>query len=162
MIASNYRKFPEAMALQLVLAFGRCCWHTARPTTRQGRAVRAERSRMVANRPQIVRWTKSSIPAWWKAAKHAARELAKAVKQSLRDLVWDQVEDDSPNFDEWTRREKLTRHDSLDSFWETAHLRGCHLYGHARFTRFDWPDRARWKHLMMAVESPATGYDYRE
>jgi hypothetical protein len=93
MIASNYRKYPEAMALQLVLAFGRCCWHTARPTTRQGRAVRAERSRLVADRPQIVQWTKGSIPAWWKAAKHAARELAKAVKQSLRDLVWDQVEE---------------------------------------------------------------------
>lgn len=163
MIASNYRRFPEAMALQLVLVFGRCTWHTARPTTRIGRAVRAERSRLVKQTPQVVRWVAKSVPAWWKEAQRAAKALAKQVKAAMLALVWDADADASerPDFDEWMRRQKLTSHDSLDSFWETAHLRGCHLYAHGVFTEFHWP-RRRWKHLLMAQSSEASGYDYRD
>jgi hypothetical protein len=89
MIASNFRRFPEAMALQLVLTFGRCIWHTSRPSTRLGRALRAERSRMARERPQIVRWVKVGAPAWWKAQKRAARALAASVKAAMLPLVWD-------------------------------------------------------------------------
>ncbi len=87
MIASNYRRHPEAMALQLVLVFGRCTWHTARPTTRIGRAVRAERSRLVKQTPQVVRWVARSVPAWWKEAQRAAKALAKQVKAAIPALV---------------------------------------------------------------------------
>lgn len=89
MIASNYRKFPEAMALQMVLAFGRCVWHIARPTTRIGRAVRAEQSRLVKETPQIVRWTRKSVPDWWKVKQRASKALAKAVKAAMAGFVWD-------------------------------------------------------------------------
>jgi hypothetical protein len=92
MIASNFRRYPEAMALQLVLAFGRCTWHTTRPTTRLGRALRAERSRLVKVTPQIVRWVAKTVPVWWRLAKKAARALAKAVAAALMPLVWDQGE----------------------------------------------------------------------
>jgi hypothetical protein len=77
------------MALQLVLAFGRCTWHTARPTTRIGRAMRAERSRLVKQTPQVVRWVARSVPAWWKAAKRAAKALAEQVEAAMLALVWD-------------------------------------------------------------------------
>ncbi|AOS79770.1 hypothetical protein Q5W_12750 [Hydrogenophaga sp. PBC] len=91
MIAANFRKFPEAMALQLVLIFGRCTWHTARPTTRLGRAQRAERSRLVKETPQVVRWVPKTVPVWWRLAQKAARALAKAVKAAMLPLVWDQA-----------------------------------------------------------------------
>lgn len=39
-IAKNFLKFPQAMALQLVLPLGKLVWHTSRPTTRLGRAFR--------------------------------------------------------------------------------------------------------------------------
>ncbi len=89
MIASNFRKFPEAMALQMVLVFGRCIWHTGRPTTRIGRAVRAERSRIVKETPQVVRWARKAVPDWWKAAQRSKKALAKAVRASLMPFVWD-------------------------------------------------------------------------
>jgi hypothetical protein len=89
MIASNYRRFPEAMALQLVLVFGRCTWHTTRPTTRLGRALRAERSRLAKETPQVVRWVAKTVPTWWKLAKRAAQALAKSVKAAMLDLAWD-------------------------------------------------------------------------
>lgn len=92
MIAANFRRFPEAMALQLVLVFGRCTWHTSRPTTRVGRALRAERTRMAQARPQIVRWVKIKAPAWWKAQKRAARALAASVKGAMLPLVWDMTQ----------------------------------------------------------------------
>ena len=96
MIASNYRKFPEAMALQLVLVFGRCTWHTARPTTRLGRAVRAARAVLVKATPQLVRWVKKATPAWFKLAKRAASELANQVRAACEVFVWDLVDLDQP------------------------------------------------------------------
>lgn len=90
MIAANFRKFPEAMALQLVLAFGRCKWHTSRPTTRVGRAQRAEQARLVKATAQIVRWIKVPTPAWWKQAQREAKALARTIKANLTQLVWDE------------------------------------------------------------------------
>lgn len=95
MIASNYRKFPEAMAIQMVLVFGALVWHTSRPTTRTTRAIRAERGRIAKARAQIVHWAKVQTPSWWKKAKAAASALAKKVKASIASLVWDQEEEET-------------------------------------------------------------------
>ena len=89
MIAANFRKYPDAMALQRCLPFGRCCWHTSRPTTRALRAVRAARAALVKVVPQIVRWVPVVVPQWVRDAKHRAVELAKGVKDALLSLVWD-------------------------------------------------------------------------
>lgn len=89
MIAKNYRKFPEAMALQLVLIFGACVWHTTRPTTRAGRAIRAERGQLVKHTPQLVNWVKVATPQWWRDAKKAAKHLADQVRNSLTRFTWD-------------------------------------------------------------------------
>jgi hypothetical protein len=89
MIAANFRKYPDAMALQRCLPFGRCCWHTSRPTTRALRAVRAARAALVKVVPQIVRWVPVVVPQWVRDAKRRAVELAKGVKDALLSLVWD-------------------------------------------------------------------------
>lgn len=105
MIASNYRKFPEAMALQLVLVFGRCTWHTARPTQRLARAVRAARSVLIKQTAQLVRWVKKATPDWFKKAKQAARELANQVKAEMEVFVWDiQSANENQSCDRWTER----------------------------------------------------------
>lgn len=127
MIASNYRKFPEAMALQLVLMFGRCTWHTTRPTQRVARAVRAARGALVKATPQIVQWAKKATPDWFKLAKRAARELANQVKAAMACFVWD-AEPPAKSFQEETdplailkaeaakmHREYLTVYDPISS-----------------------------------------------
>ena len=94
MIAANFRKFPDAMALQLVLVFGRCKWHTARPTQRLVRSVRAARAVLVKETPQLVSWVKMATPEWFKQAKRAARELANQVRAAIEVFVWDLVQSD--------------------------------------------------------------------
>lgn len=89
MIAANFRKYAEAMALQLVLPFGRPVWNGSRPTTRWGRALRAARAALVAVTPQIVAWVKVPTPQWWKDAQQAAKALAAQVRASLAVLAWD-------------------------------------------------------------------------
>lgn len=96
MIAANYRKFPQAMALQLVLVFGRCTWHTARPTQRAARAVRAARGDLVKHTPQLVRWVKKTVPAWFKLAKRKALELSNQVREACGVFVWDLVDVTGP------------------------------------------------------------------
>lgn len=97
MIASNFRKYPEAMAIQLVLPFGRPVWNGSRPSTRWGRALRAARAVLVAATPQIVAWVKVAAPQWWMDAQRAAKALAAAVRASLAVLVWDQEQaEESP------------------------------------------------------------------
>jgi hypothetical protein len=79
-IAANFRKFPQAMALQLVIQFGRPTWNTARPTTRHGRAVRAHITRTMKAIGLIIWPEAKAIPAWWKNGQKRARALAKEVK----------------------------------------------------------------------------------
>lgn len=86
MIAANFRKYAEAMALQMCLPFGKPRWNGARPTTRHGRMLRATRAALIAARPQIVQWVKVPTPQWALDAARAARELARSVKKSLPDL----------------------------------------------------------------------------
>lgn len=83
MIAANFRKYAEAMALQLCLPFGKPRWNGSRPTTRQGRQQRSERAKLIAARPQLVEWVTVPTPQWAKDAAHAARALAKTVKAAL-------------------------------------------------------------------------------
>lgn len=92
MIANNYRRYPEAMALQLVLALGRPVWNTTRPTTRIGRALRQAQAAAVKATPQVVAWVKTKTPQWFKDAQHRARKLAGQVKAAIAALVWDLME----------------------------------------------------------------------
>lgn len=92
MIAANYRKFPDAMALQLVLVFGRPVWNTSRPSTRVGRALRNAQAALVKATPQVVRWVKVATPQWFRDQAKRARELAAQVRASLDSLVWDLAE----------------------------------------------------------------------
>lgn len=89
MIAANYRKFPEAMALQLVLVFGRPVWNTTRPSTRIGRALRQGQAAIVKATPQIIQWTKTRTPEWFKAQQRRARVLAVSVRDALMCIVFD-------------------------------------------------------------------------
>lgn len=120
MIASNYRKFPEAMALQMVLVFGALVWHTSRPTTTKTRAIRAERGRIAKAHAQIVQWTKTPTPHWWKKAKTAAVALAKHVKASIECLVWDKEQEAAD--DEKTRMLIADQvHQLIEDFLDTHH-----------------------------------------
>lgn len=92
MIAKNYRRFPEAMALQLVLVFGRPVWNTSRPSSRLGRALRYAQAALVKSTPQLVTWRKKPTPAWCLAARRAAKKLADEVRQALEVFVWDMAE----------------------------------------------------------------------
>ena len=81
MIAANYRKHPEAMALQMVLQFGRLLvWALPRPTTRILRAIRTARGAAFKANGRISYPVKKSMPDWVRTAKKKARELAQAVK----------------------------------------------------------------------------------
>lgn len=88
MIASNYRKHPDAMALQLVLPFGRVLkWATSRPTTRILRAIRADRSTAFKTAGRIAYPQPKPTPQWWKNARAAAKGLEKVVKAALMPLI---------------------------------------------------------------------------
>lgn len=89
MIAKNFRKYPEAMALQLVLMFGRPVWNSQRPTTRIGRALRNAQAALVKATPQVVRWVKVATPQWFRDQAKRARALAAQVKAALDSLIWD-------------------------------------------------------------------------
>lgn len=55
MIAQNYRRWPEALALQLPLRFGhRLVWHTSRPGSAWGRRMRKVRGQLAALVGRIV------------------------------------------------------------------------------------------------------------
>jgi len=88
-IAPNYRKYPQAMALQLVLKFGRPVWNGARPGTLHGRKMRAHVTAAMRARDWIVYPVKPAIAQWWKDAQAKAKAFAKAAKkcQQKFDLV---------------------------------------------------------------------------
>lgn len=82
MIAANYRKHPEAMAVQLVLKFGRCVWHTTRPTTRIGRQLRAQVSATFARAEKIQYPAHKPTPHWVRALARSVRTLGKLVQMA--------------------------------------------------------------------------------
>ena len=87
MIAQNYRRHPEAMALQMVLPFGRLLvWATSRPTTQLLRAIRAERGAAFKAAGRVAYPVRKSTPSWAREAARKARELEKQVRQSCLSL----------------------------------------------------------------------------
>ena len=95
MIASNYRKHPEAAALQLPLPFPhRLVWATARPGRRILRAIRVQRLELIEKIGRTVQPIKTAVPQWWKDAKKRARALAHQVQQACKSLT--AISDDSP------------------------------------------------------------------
>jgi hypothetical protein len=88
MIAANYRKHPEALALQLPLPWGhRLTWHTERPGSRLLRTLRAARSHAFQLAGRIAYPIKQAIPQWWKDQKKRARSLANAIKSACLVLI---------------------------------------------------------------------------
>lgn len=89
MIASNYRKFPEALALQLVLPWGhRLVWALPRPTTRILRAIRAARGAAFKAAGRVIYPVRLVVPQWWRDAKRASRALASRVKALCMGLTF--------------------------------------------------------------------------
>ncbi len=86
MIAKNFRKHADAMALQLVLALGKPVWNTSRPTSRIGRALRSAQAALVKATPQLVAWIAIQAPQWYTKARRAARSLAKAVQTACKSI----------------------------------------------------------------------------
>lgn len=81
MIAQNYRRHPETMAIQMVLPFGRALvWALDRPTTRALRAIRAARAAAFKAAGRIAYPAPKTTPAWAKEAARKVRELGQAVK----------------------------------------------------------------------------------
>lgn len=90
MIAQNYRRHPEALALQLVLQWGhRLVWALPRPTTRILRAIRAARGAAFAAAGRIAYPMKRSTPAWVREATQRARKLGKLVRKAQRALEFE-------------------------------------------------------------------------
>ena len=89
MIAANFRKHPEAMALQMVLPFGRLLvWALPRPTTRVLRAIRAARGAAFKAAGRVGYPVKASRPQWVKDAAKASRALGLRVKALCMGLVY--------------------------------------------------------------------------
>lgn len=88
MIAANYRKHPDALALQLPLPFGRLLvWATARPTTKALRAIRSLRGAAFKAAGRIRCPEPKVTPDWVRAAAKSARKLAAQVKRAQRTLT---------------------------------------------------------------------------
>lgn len=90
MIAANFRRYPEALAVQLCLDFGAVVrWATSRPGSRILRSIRAARAAAIRLLPFVPPWTPpicieppSAVPEWLVAARRRARELAKSVRSA--------------------------------------------------------------------------------
>lgn len=80
-IAANFRKYAQALALQLVLPFGRPVWNGARPTTRLGREIRSYITKSMKARGLVEYHEPRPIPQWWKDAQTRARAFLKFAKE---------------------------------------------------------------------------------
>lgn len=88
MIAANYRKHPDAAALQLPLPFPhRLVWALPRPGARILRAIRVARGKAFAAAGRIAYPIKLATPQWWKDAKRKARDLANQVRDACMVLI---------------------------------------------------------------------------
>ena len=89
MIAQNYRRHPEAMAMQMVLPFGRLLvWATSRPTTRLLRAIRAERGAAFKAAGRVAYPVRKTTPSWARELAKKVRDLGKLVKAAQVALVF--------------------------------------------------------------------------
>lgn len=88
MIAANYRKFPEALALQMPLPFGRALvWALGRPTTRVLRAIRAARGVAFKAAGRVAYPVRKRTPSWARELAKKVRDLGKLVKAAQVALV---------------------------------------------------------------------------
>ncbi|MPS91694.1 MAG: hypothetical protein E2585_23850 [Comamonas sp.] len=85
-IAANFRKYAEAMALQLVLPFGRPIWNTSRPTTRLGREIRSFITKAMKARGLVEYPVAPAIPQWWKDAQTRARAFTKFMREGQHEF----------------------------------------------------------------------------
>lgn len=91
MIAKNFRKYPEAMALQRPLPFAHLLvWATARPGVRILRTIRAARAAAFKAAGRVRQVVKAKVPAWWTAARKKAKALAASVREACR-VIWAEV-----------------------------------------------------------------------
>lgn len=87
MIAKNFLKYAEAMALQFPLPFDQALvWALPRPGRRVLRRHRAARAQALRAGGRIRRLGRSAVPLWWTAMKQRARLLSLAVKRAMRGL----------------------------------------------------------------------------
>ena len=82
MIAANFRKYPEAMALQMGLPFRALVGALPRPTTRIGRAIRAARATAFKAAGMVRYPEPAPRPAWAIAAGRMVRQLVKMVRMA--------------------------------------------------------------------------------
>lgn len=87
-IAANFKKFAEAMALQMVLPFGKPVWNGKRPTTTLGRSIRAYITAAMKARGLITYPVEAAVPQWVKDAQSNARKFARALKNSQEGIHW--------------------------------------------------------------------------
>ncbi|WP_182284089.1 hypothetical protein [Comamonas testosteroni] len=85
-IAANFRKYAEAMALQLVLPFGKPVWNGSRPTTKLGREIRAYITKAMKARGLVEYAAEKAIPQWWKDAQTRLRALTKFMREHQLNL----------------------------------------------------------------------------
>lgn len=83
-IAANFRKYAQALALQLVLPFGAPRWNGARPSTNLGRAARAFVTASMKARGPVEYPVARPVPQWWKDAQSRARDFGLAVRAACR------------------------------------------------------------------------------
>lgn len=89
MIAANYRKHPEAMALQMVLPFRRALvWALPRPTTRLLRSIRTARAAAFAAAGRLQYPEAKPVPQWWRDTRKAARALSQRVQALCMGLTY--------------------------------------------------------------------------
>jgi hypothetical protein len=83
MIAANYRKHPDALALQWPLPLGRPKWTLPRPGARILRQIRADRAAAFKAAGCIRYPEPTPVPGWWTRARQRAKALADAVRAGL-------------------------------------------------------------------------------
>lgn len=95
MIAKNFLKYAEAMALQMVLRFGAPKWALPRPTTRVLREIRAARAAAFKAAGKVRYPEKAARPSWVKVATRLARALGQRVRQAQKVLQFEDVKHQS-------------------------------------------------------------------
>jgi hypothetical protein len=89
MIAANFRKHPDAMALQFPLPFGTALvWALKRPGARILRKIRAQRAATFKAVGRIKPPVRTITPQWWKTARKAHKQLASIVKALCMGLTY--------------------------------------------------------------------------
>lgn len=92
MIARNFIRHPEALALQLCLDLGKLVkWATAEPGCRALRAIRRARAAAIKALPRVRpdlppmcdQWDAKPAPQWVRDRAAAARKAAKAVRDAI-------------------------------------------------------------------------------